>query len=116
MSVDVKRILKDLGEFPLFRFPEHIKRSGHVARDGWGVDCSEVYSPPRVTKLAGEVGLQAGCALDLTTLDDEGNPWPANSAGQGHEVARRGKAVDADHMPNVRAIRQSELLELPAVR
>ena len=53
MSVDVKRILKDIGELPKFRFPEHIKRSGPVARDGRGADCSEVYSPPRVTKLAG---------------------------------------------------------------
>ena len=74
MSADVERILKDIGELPKFRFPNNIKRSGHVARDDWGADCSEVYSPPRVTKLAGEVGLQAGCALDLTTLDDEGNP------------------------------------------
>ena len=31
-----------------------------------------------VTKLAGGVGLQAGCALDLTTLDEEGNPWDFN--------------------------------------
>ena len=36
MSFDVKRILKDIGELPKFRFPEHMKRSGHVARDGWG--------------------------------------------------------------------------------
>ena len=78
MSVDVNRILKDLGELPKFRFPEHIERSGHVARDGWGVDCGEVYSPPRVIKLVGEVGLQAGCALDFTTLDEEGNSWDFN--------------------------------------
>ena len=50
-SVDVKRLLKDLGELPKFRIPEHIKGSGHVARDGWGADCSEVYSQPRVTKF-----------------------------------------------------------------
>ena len=39
-------------------------------------------SPPRVTKLAGEVGLQAGCALDLIILDDEGNPWDFNLPNQ----------------------------------
>ena len=37
-----------------------------------------MYSPPRVTKLAGEVGLQTGRDLDLITLDDEGNPWNFN--------------------------------------
>ena len=36
---------------------------------------SEMYSPPRVTSMAGEVGLVKGMALDLTTVDELGNVW-----------------------------------------
>ena len=36
----------------------------------------EVYSPPRVTARAEQLGIQAGFALDLTVPDsDDGNPW-----------------------------------------
>ena len=36
---------------------------------------SEVWSPPRVTKLAGEFKLSAGFALDIQTNDETGQPW-----------------------------------------
>jgi hypothetical protein len=39
---------------------------------------SEIYSPPRITNMAHKhpnIGIKAGFALDLTTCDDEGNPW-----------------------------------------
>ena len=37
---------------------------------------SEIYSPPRVTSLAKSFGLRAGCALDLSVVDeDDGMPW-----------------------------------------
>ena len=36
---------------------------------------SEVWSPPRVTKLAEEYGLSAGFALDLQVDDENGQPW-----------------------------------------
>ena len=35
---------------------------------------SEVWSPPRVTKLAAEYGLSQGCALDLQADDGNGLP------------------------------------------
>ena len=87
MTVDVKRILEDLSNLPKFKLPGRIEKKGDLAFDGWGADCSEVYSPPRVTELAGKVGLQSGSALDLTTDDEEGNPWDFNLASQ------RAKAV-----------------------
>ena len=74
MTVDVKRVLEDLGKLPKFKLPARIEKNGGLAFDGWGADCSEVYSPPRITELAGKVGLKSGSALDLTTSDDEGNP------------------------------------------
>ena len=36
---------------------------------------SEVYSPPRVTKTARRLGLKAGWALDLRTVDEHGRNW-----------------------------------------
>ena len=48
-----------------------------------GAHVAEVYSQPRVTAMAPELGLSPGFALDLFTLDPEDNmPWdfkvPAN--------------------------------------
>ena len=38
-------------------------------------DVSEVFSPPRVTKVARQFGLSPGYALDLTNVDETGKPW-----------------------------------------
>ena len=41
----------------------------------------EVYSPPRVTKMLSHMsnhGLMPGLAMDITVLDDEGEPWDFN--------------------------------------
>ena len=38
-------------------------------------DISEVFSPPRVTKMAQTEGLTAGVALDLRTCDGQGRRW-----------------------------------------
>ena len=40
-----------------------------------GVSASEIYSPPRVIKLAEQYGLQPGVALDITVCDEMGEPW-----------------------------------------
>ena len=41
----------------------------------FGVHVSEVFSPPRATKLAAKVGLHPGFALDLTQSDSDGSVW-----------------------------------------
>ena len=38
-------------------------------------DVSEIYSPPRVTEEARRRGLAGGWALDLTSADENGEPW-----------------------------------------
>ena len=44
---------------------------------------SEIYSPPRVTALAGSVGLSPGFALDITVIDPEdGQPWEFDVAAK----------------------------------
>ena len=45
-------------------------------------DVAEIYSPPRVTEAARRMGMVPGVALDLTTVDDDGNPWDFSVAGQ----------------------------------
>ena len=37
-----------------------------------GKDVAEVYSPPRATQMAREMGLQAGWSLDFTTNHTDG--------------------------------------------
>lgn len=39
---------------------------------------TEVYSPPRVTKMAERLKMMPGMALDLTGTDEEGNAWDFN--------------------------------------
>ena len=52
------------------------------------MDVAEVYSPPRITKKAEELGMKAGWALDLTCMDeDDGKPWDFN------DEKKRRKAV-----------------------
>ena len=41
---------------------------------------AEVYSPPRMTKVARQLGMKAGFALDLTNTDEEGNQWDFSKA------------------------------------
>ena len=49
---------------------------------------SEVFSPPRVTKYAGRLGLSAGFSLDLIVVDpDDGKTWDFN------DPAKRSKAL-----------------------
>eukprot|EP00973_Karenia_brevis_P017711 2432936-Karenia_brevis.AAC.1 len=38
-------------------------------------DVVEIYSPPRVTQHAGQYNLKPGWSLDLTTMDENGEPW-----------------------------------------
>ena len=53
MSADAKHILEDLGNLPKFKLPARIMGKGNLLQKGWWVYCSEVYSLPRVMKLAG---------------------------------------------------------------
>ncbi len=55
---------------------------------------SEIYSPPRVTqalKMLPSMGLIPGFALDLTTNDEDGNPWDFNCPRQ-RQKARKLRA------------------------
>ena len=39
------------------------------------VDIVEVYSPPRVVKMAESMGLSGGWSLDIFSNDVDGRPW-----------------------------------------
>ena len=40
-----------------------------------GMDVAEIYSPPRVAKMATQLGMRAGWSLDLATHDRDGQAW-----------------------------------------
>ena len=52
-------------------------------------EVSEVYSVPRVTKTAKDMGLKAGWALDICTRDDEGQPWDFTKPEMRNKAARK---------------------------
>ena len=49
---------------------------------------AEVYSPPRVVKMANEMGMRGGWSLDLTTTDEDGLPWDFNSIKMRNRATR----------------------------
>ena len=51
-------------------------------------DVSEVYSPPRVTAMARAMGMNAGWALDLRTVDANGRKWNFEDPSRRTEALR----------------------------
>ena len=39
------------------------------------MNVAEVYLPPKMAAMAAELGFSQGFSLDLTTINDEGEPW-----------------------------------------
>ena len=72
-TAEVKRILQEIEEQSELQLPRSSKKQPRLAR--WIKDCAEVYSLPRVTEVASRMRMKSAWALDLTTLDEEGNPW-----------------------------------------
>ena len=53
-------------------------------------DVAEGYSPPRLTAMAKQMGMQAGWAYDLTTIDeDDGQPWDFSKADKQAKAKKR---------------------------
>ena len=72
----VRRILDDLSKQKKFQMPKNRTNRELLLADEWKTECGEVYSPPRITKLIGEMGMRPAWALDLTVVDpDDGEPW-----------------------------------------
>ena len=53
------------------------------------MDVAESYSPPRVANMARQMGLRAGCSLDLTTQDIDGCAWDFNTLETRNRAVRR---------------------------
>ena len=69
-------MIEELGQSPELQMPKAKGVRKRVIEDGWKTDCGDVYSPPRITKVAARMGLKPAWALDLTTRDvDDGKPW-----------------------------------------
>ena len=75
-SVSAKKILEDLSNRKEFKLKNIKKKNEGLLKQAFGFDCGEVYSPPRITKMASDMGLHPAWALDLTVIDSEdGTPW-----------------------------------------
>ena len=88
-SVSANKILKDLIRRKEFQMKNvKIKHEG-LLKQAYGLDCGEVYSPPRIKKIASEMGLHLAWALDLTVMDSyDGNPCDFNMP------AKRQRAIE----------------------
>merc|ERR1739836_104715 len=53
------------------------------------IEVAEVYSVPRVTTVASKMGLKAGWALDLCTLDEMGRPWDFTQVDMRNKATRK---------------------------
>eukprot|EP00973_Karenia_brevis_P071117 9880493-Karenia_brevis.AAC.1 len=52
-------------------------------------DVVEIYSPPRVTQQAKLYTLKPGWSLDLTTVDENGEPWDFNKIHMKNKAIRK---------------------------
>ena len=90
---DVKRIIERLGQTAKLKgkkiSPIQRPSTHHPGKD----DVAEMYSPPRVTAMASTVGMKPGFAIDLTQVDEDGEPWDFTCA----EKRKRAEAkIDAE--------------------
>ena len=53
------------------------------------MDVAEVYSRPRIAKMAHQMGLRAGWGLDITTCNEAGKPWDFNCPKMRNEAIRK---------------------------
>ena len=75
-SSTIKRVIKDLDKLPEFKMKIKKRQQLPTLANGWRTECAEVYSPPRITKIASDMGLRPAWALDLTTVDPaDGQTW-----------------------------------------
>ena len=50
---------------------------------GWRTGCAELYAPPRIKKIASDMGLCPAWVLDFTVADPEdGMPWDFTEANK----------------------------------
>ena len=76
---DVKQILKDINVVESFKLPQNRRQRRSLNNRGKN-DVSEVYSPKRISKVAGEIRLPEGWAVDLTEFDPGVVPYPPSVA------------------------------------
>ena len=61
-----------------------------IAQIQIGMKISEVYSPPRVAKLAKQIGMQQGFSIDLREVDpDDGKPWNLSNPQKRAKIEQR---------------------------
>ncbi len=89
----VNEILEKLQQQQEFKAPRTRDVRRAVLQHGTGMDVAEMYSPPRITKMARQLGLADGWALDLTGTDPEDEkPWDFNDEAKRDKAKKMVKA------------------------
>ena len=74
----VKDIIEKLEQNDKKKMQTQTRQKEKTRHDG-AADVAEIYSPPRVAKMAKRLGMKAGWSLDLTSRDELDNePWDFN--------------------------------------
>ena len=92
---NIIQMIRDLEKSPKLRLNvnRRMRRTLRQAAD-CKYDIAEMYSPPRMVKLARQLGLRDGWSLDLTREDpDDGKPW---DFGTEEKRKKAMKMVDVD--------------------
>ncbi len=84
----VKEIIEKLEKVSQSKMPKIRDVKREILRQAPGMEVAEIYSPPRITKMANQLGMSGGWALDLTEIDEEdGKPWDFT------DISKRKKAL-----------------------
>ena len=74
-STTVKDIIEKLEQNDNKKMQTQTRQKEKTRHEGVA-DVAEIYSPPRVAKMAKRLGMKAGWSLDLTSIDGLDNePW-----------------------------------------
>ena len=67
---DVKQLLQDINAAEMVKVPKNRRQRRSTNNRGKN-DVSEVYSPKRMSEMAGKLGLRESWAVDYTELDPD---------------------------------------------
>ena len=87
---DVKKIIERLGKTKKLKAPKMKPMQRPSMHHSGDADVAELYSLPRVTEMAGTMGMKPGFALDLMKDDeDDGEPWDFSRAEKRKKAAEK---------------------------
>ena len=89
-SYIVKKIMRDLDKNNKSRYRDSENMQTYSANQVSSMDVGEVYPPPRISKMAENLGMKAGWSFDLTCVDEEdGEVWDFSNESKKKKARER---------------------------